>query len=63
MKYLVTEITKLGQLQHSFDSASRALKFMNVLGVEESKLSVRNEFGKKFDRTDLEIQAKQEDSL
>ena len=63
MKYLVTEKIELGQMQYPFDLATRVLKFMDVLGVDESKLSVTNENGKKFDRLDLKKRAEQEDSL
>ena len=40
----------------------KVLKFMDVLGVDESKLSVRNENGEKLDQLDLKIRAEQEDS-
>jgi len=61
MKYLVTENIEPGQMQYPFDSATRVLKFIGVLGADESKLSVRDANGEKLDLLDLTIRAEQED--
>ena len=63
MKYFVTYKTEIGPVQHEFESARKALRFLDALGIGASQTAIKDETGEKLDTLDLKIRADQKPTL